>query len=163
MSRRKSDKEHELAGNPGKKGEHKRPDLPSNLDAMPTCPDWLAAEAKAEWKRLGPMLHNAGLLKLVDRAAFTVLCSSIGHLRRIDAELAKADIVTTGSMGQARANPLHSLRAQYAEQIRRMCGEFGLTPASRYKVGSTEPLRDPDPMESLLSQTKPMWKAPDSK
>ncbi|MEE8551357.1 MAG: phage terminase small subunit P27 family, partial [Gemmatimonadota bacterium] len=66
-----------LEGNPGK-----RPLKVNNAkarSAAPDCPDWLSAEAKAEWKRLAPELERLGLLTLLDRAAFSGYCQSYAH------------------------------------------------------------------------------------
>src|SRR4051812_36960048 len=43
---------------------------------LPSCPTWLAAEGKAEWRRIAAQLDGAGLLTTADRAALAALCDA---------------------------------------------------------------------------------------
>ena len=58
----------ELEGNPG--GRPLNPNEPRPDKKAPRCPSWLEEEAKKEWKRMGRMLEQAGLLTEMDMAAF---------------------------------------------------------------------------------------------
>src|SRR5262245_11926058 len=58
------------------RGDEPRP-VPGNV----TCPSWLSAAAKAEWKRLFPELRRLGLITLVDRASFAAYCEAVGELQ----------------------------------------------------------------------------------
>ncbi len=52
-------------------GDRAEPALPAGA---PSCPTWLDAEAKAEWKRQVAGLEAAGLVAKVDRALLTAWC-----------------------------------------------------------------------------------------
>jgi hypothetical protein len=55
-----------LQGNPGKRAwNHDEPVPPADL---PTCPDHLNAAARDEWERLASVLHEMGVVTLVDDA-----------------------------------------------------------------------------------------------
>lgn len=61
-----------LQGNPGKRaGNHDEPVPPADL---PTCPNHLNAPAREEWDRLASVLHEMGVVTLVDRAALAAYC-----------------------------------------------------------------------------------------
>ena len=63
-----------LEGNPGK-----RP-LPTNevkpQKKAPRCPQWLEEDAKREWKRMGKILEQMGLLTEMDMTAFAGYCQA---------------------------------------------------------------------------------------
>jgi P27 family predicted phage terminase small subunit len=46
-----------------------------------TCPKWLGTEAKQEWKRLGPELAEAGILRKDTRMLVAAYCAAAGTLR----------------------------------------------------------------------------------
>jgi len=59
--------------------------------AAPSPPDWLDAEARAEWDRVVPELDAQGLLSGVDRAILTSYSAAWSVLVRAVAELGKVD------------------------------------------------------------------------
>lgn len=86
------------------------------LASVPQPPDWLKnAHALAEWSRLAPMLHRAGLLTEGGVSAFAVLCAVHGT------------IVDTYSKGES---PTANTIAQY----RSLVNDFGLTPGAQTRV-----------------------------
>lgn len=86
------------------------------LDYMPEPPDWMNNQyAIKEWQRLRTMLVNCKILDEGNLSAFAGLCAVYG------------DIITWYvSSG--------STDTQKMSQYIKLCGEFGLTPASRSKV-----------------------------
>lgn len=60
-----------LEGNPGKRPLNELEPMPRV--SMLRCPNWLEPEAKKEWRRLAPVLIDAGILTGADRILWTGL------------------------------------------------------------------------------------------
>lgn len=120
------------------------------LDPMPTPPEWLIAEGKAEWRRIGPRLHRLGLLSALDRAAFSALCQAYGlwafaekrvaELRQKEIERLAAGgedgedapgLVSKTAAGNLVHHPLASIASKARAEYVKISVEFGLTPSSR--------------------------------
>lgn len=121
-----------IAGNPGKKalppGEVKpKVELPSK-------PRHLSIEASAEWDRLAPVLMRLGLLTRLDRAAFAAYCQAWAKHVEAEQQLAKASALAFTQTGFPIINPWATISKQAVEQMSRLLGEFGLTPAARTRI-----------------------------
>ena len=101
-----------LEGNPGKRRLNEREPKPEPL--LPDPPDFLSADAKAEWARVSVELFHCGILTGLDRAPLAAYCQAYGRwmqAERAIAEMAKRDLLTGGLMikttnGNAIQNPL---------------------------------------------------------
>lgn len=111
--------------------------------SLPTAPDWLLPEAKAEWKRLGPRLVDKGLLSEFDRATFAAYCQAWGTVAKLEKEAAKRrakskdaleGIVSTTSNGNIVHHPLQSTISKARAELLRIAVEFGLTPSARARI-----------------------------
>ncbi len=89
----------------------------------PDMPRGLTYWARAEWRRIVPLVLEAGTLCPLDRAALTVYCEAWSDYR-----MALRD-------GDDRA------RAQAGAHLLKCLVEFGLTPRSRVSVA--RPIKDP--------------------
>lgn len=56
-------------------GGRKVPESPKFIRQAPDAPDWLDAEALAEWRRVAPTLERLDLLKPEDRALLSATLS----------------------------------------------------------------------------------------
>ena len=122
-----------LDGNPGKRPLNDQEPRPSQ--GIPDRPDWLDAEAQAEWERVTAELSDMGLLTLADRAALTAYC--IAYSRWVDAEaMVKkfGTIVKSPEKGFPMKSPYLSIADQAMETMRKFLVEFGLTPSSRSRI-----------------------------
>ena len=129
-----------LEGNPG----HQRlPETPNFGDiGLPPPPNHLDAEARAEWLRLAPELHNLNLLKSVDTVAFATYCVTYSVWKNAVSQLAAlADVgapygglIVEGPKGQSIANPLIAIAHSSSLALLRFAAEFGMTPAARARV-----------------------------
>ena len=131
-----------LEGNPGKrplKGDNAKP-----RSVAPDCPDWLSAEAKAEWKRLAPELERLGLLTLLDRAAFSCYCQSFGHWVQAQRVLREHGMMYVTASGRVRERPEVAIAGSSLKLMRAFAVEFGLTPSSRSRFSLPDPLTDED-------------------
>lgn len=123
------------------------------LESMPTPPDWLLPEAKAEWRRLGPRLHRSNLLSSIDRGAFSAVCQAYGtwvvaekalaaiRKRELDKLAAAgetggegAGFVSTTAAGNLVHHPIASVARSARAEYVKTCVEFGLTPSSRARI-----------------------------
>ena len=131
-----------LEGNPGKrplKGNDAKP-----RSVAPDCPDWLAAEAKAEWKRLAPELERLGLLTILDRAAFSCYCQSYAHWVQAQRVLREQGMMYVTAAGRARERPEVAIAGSSLKLMRAFAVEFGLTPSSRSRFSFRDPLTQGD-------------------
>lgn len=110
---------------------------------VPTPPDWLLPEAKAEWRRLGQRLADQGLLSDFDRAAFAAYCQAWGTVASLEKESAKlrkesgdplAGIATKTAGGNIVHHPLATTIARARAELVKIASEFGLTPSSRARL-----------------------------
>ena len=123
-----------VAGNPGN-----RP-LPENepqpQPALPACPSFLNAAAKAEWKRIAPKLRDLGLLTHLDRAALASYCQAYGRWK--EAEEAVTSLLVKTKQGGVIQNPLLGIANRAMDQMNRALVELGMTPSSRTRVAAAK-------------------------
>jgi P27 family predicted phage terminase small subunit len=70
-----------------------------------------------------------------DLPAITQWIKLVDEEGRLAGEIAKTGFMILGSMGQPVLNPLFGLRTQLRQEIHRLRGEFGMTPAARLRLG----------------------------
>jgi len=135
---------HDLHGNPGKRKRAAEPKLPPGL---PTCPDHLDAQAKAEWRRLVKDLHAAGLLKRVDRAMLAAACQSYSRWAKLEGIVqTTGEVIQTGTVErdkegkvvkddrQFKPNPYLGALNRALKQMHTFYSEFGMSAASRARL-----------------------------
>lgn len=131
-----------LAGNPGKRpGGRGRSGVESGL---PDRPSDLADDAAAEWDRIVPVLHAAGLLSTVDRAALVAYCRAFGRHEQASRDVDSRGMLIEEPIQSARgeivgyrikANPSLAIAREQAKVIVQLLRGFGLTPADRLRLG----------------------------
>lgn len=115
--------------------------------AVPDAPEHLSPEARAEWERITPRLHELGLVAEIDRAALASYCAVYGRLQLVEAALCAeqarraADgqdpataLVHTTPTGFSREAVYSRLAADLIVQLDRALSAFGLSPATRARV-----------------------------
>lgn len=161
---------HVLHGNPSKKS------AASLLDGelrppveVPSCPKHLGDEARKEWRRITRHLEDLGLISQIDRAALAGYCSTwadyVWAERRI-AELNGADprrpnVVAqaadkTGERGRIWDTPSGykqisvpmQIRNRALEMMGKFLAEFGMSPAARSRVTTSNVQRSLPGMEA---------------
>ena len=117
-----------------KKAEAK---LQPNKDKI-KCPRWLGREAKKEWRRVREELEELGLLTNIDITALAIYCDAFSKLLQANEEIESRGMFVeyTNNDGATNTieNPAVRTANRYADLIRKMCGEFGLTPSARCKL-----------------------------
>jgi P27 family predicted phage terminase small subunit len=122
-----------LAGNPGKRPLNERE--PAAPQGVPERPEWLDAEAQAEWDRVTVELQEMGLLSRTDRAALTAYCTAWSRWVEAEAQVKKyGTVVKSPEKGFPMKSPYLSIADQALETMRKLMVEFGLTPSSRSRI-----------------------------
>ena len=129
-----------IKGNPGKRAIPKDEAMPAL--SIPKAPDFMAGEARDEWKRVTRRLFNLGLVSQIDRAALAAYC--MAWARWVTAEqtlaaMAEADaeyngLLITNDSGALVSNPLVAQVARAAADVVKFSAEFGMTPSARSRV-----------------------------
>ena len=122
-----------LDGNPGKRAINDHEPIPAIGD--PDCPEWLDAEAKAEWARITPELREMGLLSRADRPALAAYCTAWSRWVEAESHVKKyGTIVKSPEKGFPMKSPYLCVADQAMETMRKLMVEFGLTPSSRSRI-----------------------------
>jgi len=91
-----------------------------------------------EWRRVSPLLTAAHLLSPADVPALMQYCAAFDRWRRAEAELAAAGsgaLTVETDRGGVKPNPLLRISRDAARDCLALAREFGLTPASRARLG----------------------------
>lgn len=139
----------ELEGNPGKRQLNTSEPRPERK--APRCPAWLEDEAKKEWKRMGKVLEQMGLLTDMDMAAFAGYCQAYARWKEAEEFLTQHGSMVRTPNGYLQQVPQVTIAQSNLKIMLRFCEQFGLTPSARSRIiagdGAVEPY---DEMERLL-------------
>jgi len=137
-----------VTGNPGKRAVKPDAIQPPVRQRVLAPPAHLSREAKAEWKRLSPMLTKLGILSDLDRGAFAAYCQAYGRwkmaedalhdLRQKD-ESGFAGMLVTTKAGNTIQNPLVGIANRAMDMMVKYAAEFGFTPSARTRVQDAAP------------------------
>lgn len=143
----KSAAEKALAGNPGKRPLGVEAAFPPG--AALRCPKGLGRHGKALWRRLVPILLDAGLLTVADRWTLEAACQCWEEVRV--ATLALAEVRRAeGRAGQADPRDLVQQQRSALVQWRAYSALFGLDPSARVRVKAPGKGDEPeDELEAL--------------
>lgn len=138
-----------LEGNPGK-----RP-LPTNevkpQKKAPRCPQWLEEDAKREWKRMGKILEQMGLLTEMDMTAFAGYCQAYARSKEAEEFLSKHGSILKTPNGYLQQVPQVSISQTNLKIMLKFCEQFGLTPSARNRLATMDSeVGNGDEMEDLL-------------
>lgn len=147
--RPKPTKLHELNNWPGHVSKaRKQRKEPQPVPDLGACPSHIKGLAASEWKRVAPELSRLGLLTVVDRAAMEAYCTAYARWREAEDLLKEDGYIIERKEGPA-VNPAFSVAHRCMDQMRRLCVEFGFTPASRSRITASGE-GDSDPDEDFL-------------
>lgn len=108
------------------------PEIPSDLKP----PTYLSAVAKKKWRELVKDLVESGLLKNVDLGSLEMCCIAYGDAMECQREIKKQGGLANYVAGRsAQEIPLMSQKKAAMESYKKYIAEFGLSPASRAKMG----------------------------
>ena len=118
------------------------PNEPKPEPVRPSCPTWLAKEAKREWRRIAAELESLGLLTRVDRAALAAYCQCYARWVEAEAELVpfsgdgRMQLTTTTDKGNVIQHPAVGIANKAMAEMRAFLTEFGMTPAARTRINA---------------------------
>jgi P27 family predicted phage terminase small subunit len=95
----------------------------------------LSAGARTVWERIAPLLVADGRLTELDRVAFAIFCSAVADWFAANQALQTYGAVIKSPSGYPVQSPYVSIASKHLDTIIRLAVEFGLTPASRSRVG----------------------------
>lgn len=151
---------HLLRGNPSKKSAAELFDSFQPEVELPHAPAWIWPEAKKEWKRLGTLLLEYGLVSKLDRAALVLYCQAWSKLVWAETMLARAMKIADEKrqLAEARGEEWHGgdgvmvpspngalvyshywvMGRRAAQEVHWYLQSFGLSPASRSRVSPSD-------------------------
>ncbi len=98
------------------------------LTKAPAAPKQLSAYARAEWKRIMPGLIERGIITRGDLGGVEDYCRARGLVREIEDALRASGEIDM---------KLCRLQDKAMQTARQLASEYGLSPVSRARVGST--------------------------
>jgi P27 family predicted phage terminase small subunit len=111
----------------------RKPDLQTDADAVAVAaraPAWLSKDAKAEWRRIMPLLIERRILTDADMGSVENYCIAIGQVREMQKSIARDGHVVETQRGP-RAHPAVKIQSDAMTRARLLAAELGLTPVSR--------------------------------
>jgi len=117
----------------------------------------LNAEGKREWRRIVGILVECGLFTEIDRAALAMYCQAWGRWVEAERRVRKTggEVLVSESSGNYYQNPHFHVANKAWDQLYRMLGQFGLSPAERSRVQAvTAGEREPSLAELLFSEVE---------
>ena len=90
---------------------------------IPDCPEFLDAQAKAEWERTSQVLAGMGLLTLADRSALAAYCVAYSRWVQAEQQVARfGTIVKSPEKGFPMKSPYLTVADQALESMRQADG-----------------------------------------
>lgn len=133
--RPQSSRTRELRGNPGKRAiNHDEPTPAAPGAAFDNPPPELAGDrvARAEWRRLAPILRTARQISEADRGVLIALCVEWSRYRAA-CKAARALTVKTKN-GYEVNNPALAIADRSLRALLKLWNELGCTPSSRSRI-----------------------------
>jgi P27 family predicted phage terminase small subunit len=104
------------------------------ITKVPAAPPGMSAEAKAEWRRVLPVLVERRVLSAADLAACERYCEATGDIAIARAAIAADGAYVLNRLGELKRHPAFATLRESTAEARRWAAELGLTPASRSRV-----------------------------
>jgi P27 family predicted phage terminase small subunit len=108
----------------------------SPVDTVPKAPAWLSTYAKAEWRRIMPLLVERRILTDADMGGVENYCVAVGRVREIEKLFKQA--------GGAIDPVLFRMQDKAIQTAKQLAAELGLTPVSRSRPAIREDQNDED-------------------
>lgn len=144
-----------VKGNPSKRAVNKKEPKPPS--GVPPIPKHFDKMGKYWFKRIGEELDAIGVMTTLDGKALELLIEAYTEYRQHCDVLAEEGYTykTVSATGEeiVKAHPAAVMKSDAWKRIRAMLAEFGMTPASRSKVGAKGPA-EADPLEEFLKKRK---------
>lgn len=112
------------------------------------APSWMSKDAKAEWRRVFPILIDRRILTVADLGSLENYCVAIGQVRETERQLQAEGHTFTTETGIKR-HPATAIQSDAMTRARLLAAELGLTPVSRSRpaVRKDEDDSEPSPLD----------------
>lgn len=120
----------------------RKPQMRSDRNSLletPKPPAWLSKDAKAEWRRIMPLLVERRILTDADLGIVEAYCTAIARIREAERTIAKEGATYVSASGPKR-HPAVTLQDAAMKTARLCAAELGLTPVSRSRPTIREDL-----------------------
>lgn len=101
------------------------------------APAWLSRDAKAEWRRVMPIITARRILTDADLGSLENYCVATGQVREMQRVIGQQGHVIETDRGP-RAHPAVRIQADAMTRARLLAAELGLTPVSRSRPAIRE-------------------------
>jgi P27 family predicted phage terminase small subunit len=108
------------------------------------APGWMAKDAKAEWRRVFPILRKRRILTVADLGSLENYCVALGTVREMERTIQKEGHVIATENGLKR-HPAVPIQAEAMNRSRLLAAELGLTPVSRSRPAVRKDDDDDEP------------------
>lgn len=127
------------------KQEEKLKALPKDKIRPPT---WLSKDGKSIFRKITKELEAVDILANIDIYNLAVLANAIEKYieatRKLNCDDLTVEHVNKRGFTTTQKNPLINIQIQYADVIKKLGSEFGLSPAARLKIIEEESELDED-------------------
>ncbi|MCC4298130.1 phage terminase small subunit P27 family [Aurantimonas coralicida] len=103
------------------------------LTDMPRAPAWLSPAAKAEWRRVAPILVDRGILTEADLGTLEGYATAMGRVREAEKTIRAEGSIYVSASGPKR-HPAVTLQDAALKTARLFANELGLTPVARSRA-----------------------------
>jgi P27 family predicted phage terminase small subunit len=118
----------------------------------PEMPEYLIGLARTEWERIVPLLENMGILAECDQTMLALYCTAFAEWREAD-DLCESPVITTVN-GNIIQNPALSIRTNAWERLKKVCAEFGMSPAARTGLAILPKVKKEDNKSRFFTKNK---------
>lgn len=118
------------------------------LATIPRPPSWLSKDAKAEWKRVMPLLIERRILTDADLGTVESYCTAIARVREAERTIAKEGATYLAATGPKR-HPAVTVQDAAMKTARLCAAELGLTPVSRSRPAIREDFDNDEDLSPL--------------
>ncbi|WP_316195932.1 MULTISPECIES: phage terminase small subunit P27 family [unclassified Bradyrhizobium] len=109
---------------------------------------WLSKDAKAEWRRVMPILSARRILTDADLGSLESYCIASGQVREMQRIIKREGSVIITDRG-LRAHPAVRIQSDAMTRARLLAAELGLTPVSRNRPTMRTDQNDDDSASDL--------------
>jgi len=145
--RKKPVEQHILQGTYRQDRHGNRP-LPA---CVPKCPKGMTPAARKHWRHLAGILATAGIISQIDGLSLRLLAESVDLYLTSSEKLAAHGLIAKTTNGNVIQSPFLPIRNRAWEQIVKLAGQFGLTPADRNGMSFTVGY-DPNGLQAFVRQ-----------
>ena len=121
--------------------------------SIPSCPSWVGAKGKAEWRRLIAIFRKSNILTQLDRGPLAMHCHAYQVFLDAREDVERDGLIATGANGPIQ-NPAVRIMNQAWSDYMKSAGEFGFTPVSRCRVQSVGKPKEVDDLDAFIDRKK---------